>query len=168
MTRKALTLPGWFIVVSAIVCLGAAVLLAVPLLGEGGSAPAAQATAQPTTQPTATTPAPSPTPSPSEPIATAPTAKTTPAQRDLPVAVFNNTTTTGLAHTIAAKATAAGWTVTATGNWRGLIPSWTVYYPSGHEAAAQTLAADLGISRVRAAVSPMSASRLTVILAGQQ
>ena len=44
---------------------------------------------------------------------------------------------------------ALGWQVSGTSNWRGNIPSTTVYYPAGFEAAAEALARDLGIAYLR-------------------
>lgn len=170
VTGKSLTLSGWVIIFSAAVCLGAAILYAVLLLGDGETRPAAPQSPATTMAPTpSATPTATPTPS-DTPTATASTPPTDDAEarRDLPVDVFNNTSTAGLARTVADKAAAAGWTIHATGNWRGSIPAWTVYYPAGFEAQAHILASDVGAGRVRAAVAPMSTERLTLILSGQQ
>ena len=80
------------------------------------------------------------------------------------VVVFNNSGITGLAGSYADTAAGLGWQVVGSDNWRGLIPSSTVYYPPGMERAAKQLALDLGISRVSSAVDPMSMDQLTVIL----
>ena len=164
----------WIIVLSALICLGAASYYGVALVEDSSSersakptatqsptAPATTQTTEPTPEPTATTtPTPKPKPKPK------PTAA--PVARDIPVGVFNNTATRGLARTVAAKVRAAGWTVAGVGNWRGSIPETTVYYPSGFQSQAQTLARDLDFGRVRPSVAPMRTDRLTLIVAGQQ
>lgn len=81
------------------------------------------------------------------------------------MAVLNNTTVTGLAASTADRVRSLGWQVSGTSNWRGNIPDTTVYYPAGMEAAAEVLARDLGIGRLRPSVAPMKSDRLTVILA---
>lgn len=162
----------WIIVLSALICLGAASYYGVALVEDSSSersakptatqsptAPATTQTTEPTPEPTATTtPAPKPKPKPTA----------APVARDIPVGVFNNTATRGLARTVAAKVRAAGWTVAGVGNWRGSIPETTVYYPSGFQSQAQTLARDLDFGRVRPSVAPMRTDRLTLIVAGQQ
>lgn len=125
------------------------------------------------------TPSPSltPTPTPSPSVSKKPKVKKTQkpspaAQPSEPgidrgaylVAVLNNTTVTGLAAQTAEQVRALGWQVSGTSNWRGNIPSTTVYYPAGFEAAAEALARDLGIARLRPSVAPMKNDRLTVIL----
>lgn len=171
--RKALTLPAWVIVSSALICLGAAVLYAA--LALGGS-DAKNASARTVAKATATSPAPT-TPAATTPTATAtsqpapaPTSAPAPkaATRHTPVVVLNNTRTPGLARSYAAKVTAAGWSVVGTGNWRGSIPSTTVYYPPALRAQADLLAKDLHVGRVRPAVSPMKSDQLTLILSGPQ
>ena len=80
------------------------------------------------------------------------------------VEVYNNSGITGLAGSVAEKATGAGWQVVGTDNWYGTIPASTVYYPERLQRAAKTLALDLGIRRTAPAVDPMRRDRLTVIL----
>ncbi|TIC82028.1 LytR family transcriptional regulator [Nocardioides sp. GY 10127] len=82
------------------------------------------------------------------------------------VEVYNNSSISGLASDVAAKATAVGWNVVGADNWYGSIPSNTVYYPARLKRAAKLLARDLGISRVVPASDPMKMDRLTVILTG--
>jgi hypothetical protein len=82
------------------------------------------------------------------------------------VEVFNNSGITGLAGTVAGRATNAGWQVVGSDNWYGTIPASTVYYPPRLAAAGHLLALDLGIHRVMPAVTPMRLDRLTVILTG--
>ncbi len=171
---KALTLPGWTIILSALICLGAAVYYAVLVIGDSNdgakpvaaattTAPAPTATPSPTPTPTPTAETTAPKPKPTKPAPTKPA-----VVRDITVDVFNNTSTSGLARTVAAKVQAAGWSVGSIGNWRGSIPETTVYYPPGFESRAQTLAKDLDFGRMRRAVEPMNMERLTLILSGQQ
>lgn len=165
-----MTLPGWIIALSALICLGAASYFAFLLVNGNSAEPPAKpaatqtttapATTQPTTEAPTTEPTTAPTPSPK------PTAA--PALRNIPVGIFNNTRTPGLANTVADKARAAGWTVAGVDNWRGAIPETTVYYPPGFAKQAQTLARDLDFSRVRPLVAPMRSDRLTLILSGPQ
>jgi len=83
------------------------------------------------------------------------------------VMVYNNSGITGLAGSVAATATEAGWNVVGADNWYGTIPANTVYYPRPLKAAAEQLALDLGIARTAPAVDPMQLDRLTVILTGE-
>jgi LytR cell envelope-related transcriptional attenuator len=80
------------------------------------------------------------------------------------VEVYNNSGITGLAASIAAQASGAGWQVVGSDNWYGTIPASTVYYPQRLDEAAKVLALDLGIGRVMPAIEPMDLDRLTVIL----
>ncbi|MGD9531860.1 MAG: LytR C-terminal domain-containing protein, partial [Pseudonocardia sp.] len=101
--------------------------------------------------PPTTPPAPpAPTTAPAEePIApytpeTAPDNAATPVKA--PLRVYNNSRVSGLAEQAAADFRAAGWQVTAVGNYSsGVIPTSTVYYQPGSEAAAETLAREFGI-----------------------
>jgi len=171
---KALTLPSWVIVFSAFICLAAASYYTVALVQDSTSGPsdkptAARTTSVPkTTRPTTPAPTATKTPTPEPKPKPKPKPTAAPVLRNIPVGVFNNTTTKGLARTVAAKVRAAGWTVEGVGNWRGSIPETTVYYPRGFQTQAQTLARDLDFGRVRPAVAPMRTDRLTLILAGQQ
>lgn len=108
----------------------------------------------------------------SSPTAT-PTAQDTPKPKpvvrtDHAVVVFNNTSIKGLAARVSEKVKDAGWTVAAADNWYGTVPATTVYYPKGKKAAAQLLALDLGVARIKPADTDadMSASNLTLILTG--
>ncbi|WP_019144743.1 LytR C-terminal domain-containing protein [Aeromicrobium massiliense] len=172
-TRRAVILPSWLIVGTGLLLAGAAAYLVVTLLGDdeqprderpATTAPTSVATPSPT--PSASpSPSPSPSPTPSPTPSETPSAEPEPA-RDLPVVVFNNTGRSGLAAEYAGRARGAGWTVEGVGNWRGSIPSSTVYHPAGEQAAARRLARDLGLDRVRERVAPMRADRLTVVLSG--
>jgi hypothetical protein len=172
---KALTLPGWIIALSTLVCLAAASYFAFLLVnGDSPEPPARPAATATTTAPatrTPTTAAPTtevPTTEPTTAATPSPKPTAVPALRNIPVGIFNNTRTAGLADRVAAKARAAGWSVAGVGNWRGSIPETTVYYPPGFAKQAQTLARDLDFSRVRPLVAPMRSDRLTVILSGPQ
>jgi hypothetical protein len=80
------------------------------------------------------------------------------------VVVFNNTNTKGLAGKTATRASRAGWNVVTTDNWHGSVDASTVYFPARMKPAAQLLAADLGIKRVKPSFAPMKGGQLTVIL----
>lgn len=97
----------------------------------------------------------------------APTLEKTPPPVDrseVLVEIYNNSNVTNMAARTAEKARVAGWHVVGVDNWYGTIPAPTVYYPDGMQRAAELLARDLGIARVRQAVEPMRFDRLTVIL----
>ena len=84
----------------------------------------------------------------------------------IPVAVFNNSTVSGLAGRVATQASHLGWQVVGSDNWYGTIPASTVYYPPQLQKAGHQLALDLGIHRTMPSVSPMRLDRLTLILTG--
>ncbi len=113
--------------------------------------------------PTAATPTAVPSPSRTK---AAPTSSTPAPVTRLAVVVLNETRTTGLAATVAARLRALGWVVPAIGNYRGSVPSTTVFYPPGAQPAAQALARVLGGSRTAPVLPGMSTSRLTVVLTG--
>jgi len=83
---------------------------------------------------------------------------------DVYVEVYNNSGISGLAGSTASRLSGAGWQVVGSDNWYGTIPSSTVYYPERLQAAAKMLARDLGVKRLKPAISPMRLDRLTVIL----
>jgi hypothetical protein len=80
------------------------------------------------------------------------------------VVVFNNTNVKGLAGLTATRAQRAGWNIVTTDNWHGSVDASTVYFGPRMRAAAQLLARDLGIGRVKPSFSPMNPQQLTVIL----
>jgi hypothetical protein len=82
------------------------------------------------------------------------------------VAVFNNSTVSGLAGRVATRTAQLGWQVVGSDNWYGTIPATTVYYPPRLAKAGRQLALDLGIHRTMPSVAPMRLDRLTVILTG--
>jgi len=83
---------------------------------------------------------------------------------DVYVEVYNNSGISGLAGSTANLIAGAGWQVLGSDNWYGAIPASTVYYPGRLHLEARRLAKDLGIGRVKPAISPMGFDRLTVIL----
>ncbi len=122
---------------------------------------------------------PSPTTSSSEPSSAATTSKDTKVEgtktaqtekapapaKDMQVVVLNQTTRRGLASTVAEQLRSAGWQVPAVGNFRGIVPSTTVYYPPGGESGALAVAADLPVEpRVRPSFGNLSETRLTVVV----
>ena len=165
---KAYVPASWFIVLTIMLCVGAAGWLGWLFVDNDPDTPAADATTPPaavTTTPsptvtTETTPAPTPTPSR--------TTEEPEASRDAPVAVLNNTTIQGLAATYSTKVRAAGWTNVTIGNWRGSIAGNTVYFPPQLEEQAKLLGDDLDIGRIMPSVAPMRTDRLTIILSGPQ
>ncbi len=107
----------------------------------------------------ATREAPSPTPTPSA------TKTRRPVARDMEVVVLNQTSRGGLAGTVADELRSSGWQVPAVGNFRGVVPATTVYYPDGAEADALAVARDLPTQpRVRPRFGNLSTTRLTVVV----
>ncbi|MGE3285199.1 MAG: LytR C-terminal domain-containing protein [Pseudonocardia sp.] len=99
-------------------------------------------------------PAPAPVPAPTTAPAEEPIAPYTPESTPgdtvtpvkAPLRVYNNSRISGLAEQAAADFRAAGWQVTAVGNYSsGVIPTSTVYYQPGSEAAAESLAREFGM-----------------------
>jgi LytR cell envelope-related transcriptional attenuator len=114
-----------------------------------------QAPGQPTGPPgetTTTSPPPEapPPPPPPQPTATAepPASPAPPAPPPTAsVRIYNNSTITGLAARAAAEFSRAGWPVEEVANYRGRIPTSTVYYQpgTGQEAFAQRLASQFDL-----------------------
>lgn len=81
------------------------------------------------------------------------------------VVVLNQTSTAGLAGRVADVLRGKGWAVPAVGNFHGVVPATTVYYPPGDEAAAQAVAEDLPVPpRLKPRFGNLSTSRLTVVV----
>ena len=112
------------------------------------------------TAPSITTPTPTPTPTPTA----SPTPPPVINKAKTNIVIFNNSNVKGLAGRTATKAQTLTWNVVATDNWYGTVDATTVYYGKNMKAAAQALAKDLGIARVKPAIAPMQLDRLTVIL----
>jgi cytoskeletal protein RodZ len=166
---KAYVPASWFIVLTVMLCIGAAGWLGWLFVDDDPDTPTASAT---TPVPSATTTTPSPTPSKTTATTPSPTpTKTTEeprASRDAGVSVLNNTTIQGLAATYSVKVREAGWTDVRVGNWRGSIAGNTVYFPPQLEEQAKLLGDDLDIGRILPSFAPMRTDRLTIILAGPQ
>lgn len=167
-TGKAYVPAGWFIVLTIMLCVGAAGWLGWLFVDDDPEAPVANRTTP--TPSLTTTPEPSPTPTTETTPSPTPkaTTKKPEVQRVAPVSVLNNTTIQGLAATYSAKVRAAGWTNVTIGNWRGSIAGNTVYFPPQLEDQAKLLGDDLGIDRILPSVAPMRTDRLTIILSGPQ
>lgn len=169
VTRRAFVPPVWLVGLTVVAILGGLGWLgwyAADLVRDDTTSASATTSPAPSTdsspEPTAT-PTPEPTAEPT-PVPPPPEPTPAPVSRTAGVSVLNNTGIGGLAAQVAGRVQDAGWTDVRTGNWRGQIPQNTVYYPPGLQGPAQTLAADLGISRVSPAVANMRADRLTVIV----
>ena len=90
---------------------------------------------------------------------------TSTAAPSIGVVVLNGSGRSGLGARVAKDLRAAGWDVTAIGNFRGSVPSTTIYFPSGHADDANALAAVLpGPDRIRPRFGNLSNRRLTVVL----
>jgi hypothetical protein len=155
--EHGLVLPTRLMVFSvSVVALAGLVFVATqPDNGPDTASPAAsRPTATPSAKPTSVPVAPTPAPK------AAPTVK----RGKVYVTVFNNSNITGLAGKTATRAQRAGWNVVGTDNWYGTVDASTVYFPARLKAAGALLAKDLGIARVKPAIAPMRADRLTVIL----
>jgi len=127
---------------------------------EATPAASAQSTSKPPARPPSTD-VPKITPT-ADPTTTAPAA---PVRRGkVNVVVFNNSNIKGLAGRTATRAQGAGWNVIGSDNWYGTVDASTVYYGPTMKAAAELLARDLGITRVKPSIAPMRPDRLTVIL----
>jgi LytR cell envelope-related transcriptional attenuator len=152
----------------AAVSLAAVLLAGVAFLTTGGSNEPAEAArpaeASSTPAPTQTTTAPKPVIEEKKQPARKKKAKPEVRRSDVYVEVYNNSGIAGLAGAKAGRLSGAGWQVVGSDNWYGTIPASTVYYPERLEAAAKLLAKDLGIARLKPAISPMRFDRLTVIL----
>ena len=165
-TGKAYVPASWFIVLTIMLCVGAAGWLGWLFVDDDPDTPVAttpppSVTTTPTPTPTKTTettPSPSPTKTTDEPE----------VERDAPVSVLNNTTIQGLAATYSVKVRDAGWSDVRVGNWRGSIAGNTVYFPPQFAEQAKLLGDDLGIDRILPSFAPMRTDRLTIILAGPQ
>ena len=169
-TGKAYVPASWFIVLTIMVCIGAAGWLGWLFVDDdpetsatGATSPAPSLTTTPSPTPsetTETTPSPKPSKTTEEPEPE--------VARDAPVSVLNNTTIQGLAATYSVKVRDAGWADVRVGNWRGSIAGNTVYFPPQFAEQAKLLGNDLGIDRILPSFAPMRTDRLTIILAGPQ
>ena len=151
----------------AALSLGAVLLAGVAFVTTAGSTDEpAEATRRVTASTTPTPTAAPPTTAAPQPVRQRKQPDKKPAVRrgEVYVEVYNNSGISGLAGTTASKISGAGWQVVGSDNWYGTVAASTVYYPPRLAAAAKMLAHDLGIQRVKPAISPMRLDRLTVIL----
>ncbi len=166
VSRRAFVPPVWLIVVALVaVVVGAAGIgwLAWDSTRDAGPEPVASSagTTEPTPEPSTvapTTAAPTTEPPPPSP-SPEPTVDRSPG-----VSVLNGTSIDGLASQAADKLGDLGWGDLRTGDTGGSYPENTVYFPPQLEAQAQTLAQDLGITRIRPSVDGMRDDRLTAVL----
>ena len=116
---------------------------------EQGASSAAASPAPTASSPASPSPAPSETPSaPATPSAT-PTA-TAAVDKTQPVAIFNGTTTAGLANRVGGTVSTAGWKLSTLGNWGGVPQKRSVVFYSGaaQKGNAEALGKLLGIQTV--------------------
>lgn len=112
--------------------------------------------------PAATSPATPTVPSRSAQIRTTPHPPTAP---EVSVVVLNQSSRTGLASSTGAELAERGWNVAAVGNFRGVVPATTVYYPPGAQDQALELARNLRAEpRIRPRFGNLSTTRLTVVV----
>jgi cytoskeletal protein RodZ len=146
-----------------------------PSAAASGSSPTPHSsTTSPATTAADTTTATTATTATTEPATTttsAPTGhktKTAPGAQlraSIEIVVLNQTGQAGLAATAATRLRAKGWTVGAVGNFHGVVPATTVYYPVGQEAAATAAAKSLPTPpRVLPRFGNLSLTRLTVVV----
>lgn len=164
VSRRAFVPPVWLIVVALVaVVVGAAGIgwLAWDATRDSDSQPAASSagttepTPEPTTAaPTTATPTTEVPPPPPEPV----------VDRSPGVSILNGTSIDGLASEASDFLGDLGWPDLRTGDTAGSYPENTVYFPPQLEAQAQTLAQDLGITRIRPSVDGMRDDRLTAVL----
>jgi hypothetical protein len=118
---------------------------------QGGSSAAASpepAASTPAPSTPAATATPSPSATPSDPPA--PTAAAAAVDKTQPVAIFNGTTTGGLASRVGGTVSSAGWKLGTLGNWGGVPQQRSViFYKGAAQAAnAEALGELLGIQTV--------------------
>lgn len=127
--------------------------------------------APPPVEPPPTTVAPAPTTTASDvaipPLTTEPSAATPVAKA--PVEVLNNSRITGLADDAARDFRAAGWTVVSVGNYAVSnnsqnLPTSTVFYQPGQQAAAEELAQQFGLRARPATGGVGSGANLVVVV----
>lgn len=169
-TRKAYVPTGWFIVLTVMLCVGAAGWLGALLIDDSDDSSATPGAMKPSIsispEPTKKTKTPTPSPTATTPTPSA-TTKAPAVAREARVSVLNNSNIVGAAKAFSGKVSAAGWTLDGIGNWRGSIDGNTIYYPSGLKDQAELLSKDVDIDRIRPSVAPMRMDRLTVILSPQ-
>jgi hypothetical protein len=109
-----------------------------PLIAAGSAVDSPSATPS-TEAPQSSAPAatePSTAPSPSASSSTSLEIETQSVDKTQPVAVYNGTTTAGLAGRVSSSVSAAGWTLGPVGNWGGMPQKSSVIYYNGAEQKA--------------------------------
>ncbi|MDF1704213.1 MAG: LytR C-terminal domain-containing protein [Aeromicrobium sp.] len=166
--RRAFVPPVWLIVVALVaIVVGAAGLGWLAWDATRGSDPESVASASESASATPTPAATSSAPTTAAPTTVAPPPSAEPepvADRSPGVSILNGSGVNGLAGDAADLLGDLGWDDLRTGDTRGTYPENTVYYPPQLEAQAQTLAQDLGITRIRPSVDGMRDDRLTAVL----
>ncbi|MEG9227093.1 LytR C-terminal domain-containing protein [Aeromicrobium sp. Sec7.5] len=164
VSRRAFVPPVWLIVAALVaVVVGAAGIGWLAWDATRGSDPGPVASSGSTTEPT-------PEPTTAAPTTAAPTTEPPPpppepvVDRSPGVSVLNGTSIDGLASEASNLLGDLGWPDLRTGDTGGRYPENTVYFPPQLEAQAQTLAQDLGITRIRPSVDGMRDDRLTAVL----
>jgi len=132
-------------------------------LREARSDPATSAPAP--SSPASTTAPPAGSPTTGSAGSTAASAADPVDRSSVEVVVLNQTSRAGLAGSVAERLRGAGWTVPAVGNFTGVVPATTVYYPPGEQQAALAVARDLPTEpRTRPRFGNLSTTRLTVVV----
>lgn len=161
------------VVPSLLAVLSVAALVTAVYVWRGQETPPERAAAAVSRSSTSSSPSGSASSSPSS---TAPSPSTTtkrgadptssaPAVRESHVVVLNQSGRAGLAGRVGDMLRGKGWTVDAVGNFRGVVPSTTVYYPPGMAAAAAAVAKELpSTPRIKPRFANLSTSRLTVVV----
>ncbi|WP_354172389.1 LytR C-terminal domain-containing protein [Arthrobacter sp. UYEF36] len=123
--------------------------------GSAAASPAPTASTQAPSSPEPSTPPPSSAAPVSPQAAATPSASATPSaaavvDKTQPVAVFNGTTTAGLANRVGGTVSTAGWTIGTLGNWGGVPQQRSVIFYSGaaQKVNAEALGKLLGIPTV--------------------
>ena len=143
---------------AAALAVGLVAFLILPKLGFSTGANAVAVSAEQGTgsdaaspAPTASSPAPSETPSASAtPSATPKPTPTAAVDKTQPVAIYNGTTTAGLANRVGGTVSTAGWRLGTLGNWGGVPQKSSVVFYSGaaQKGNAEALGKLLGIQNV--------------------
>ena len=151
---------------AAALAVGLVAFLMLPKLGFSSAgetmAVSAEQSATSAAPPAPTEPAPTPSsPEPASPAPVTPAASATPSasatppataaiDKTQPVAVFNGTTTAGLANRVGGTVSTAGWKIGTLGNWGGAPQQRSVIFYSGpaQKGNAEALGKLLGIPTV--------------------
>jgi hypothetical protein len=143
---------------AAALAVGLIAFLFLPKLGfsTGGNTMAVSAE-QGTSSATASSPAPTAPPASSQAPSETPSASATPTttptaavDKSQPVAIYNGTTTAGLASRVGGTVSTAGWKLGTLGNWGGVPQKSSVVFYSGaaQKGNAEALGKLLGIQKV--------------------